>query len=35
MIILCNTLLLKNKAHAIPAIIGKLIKPTAAIDRVI
>ena len=35
MINLCNTLLLKVKAHEIPADIGKTIKPTPVIDKVI
>ena len=35
MIILCNTLLPHDRVHAIPADIGKIIKPTPVIDRVI
>ena len=35
MINLCNTLLPKNKVQAIPADIGKIIKPIPVIDRVI
>ena len=34
MIILCNTMLLSDKAQAIPADIVKLIKPIPLIDRV-
>ena len=32
MIPLCNTLLPNDKSHAIPADIGKLIKPIPVID---
>ena len=35
MINLCNTLLPKDRVPAIPADIGKLIKPIPVIDRVI
>ena len=35
MINLCNTLLPNDRVQAIPAYIGKKIKPTAVIDRVI
>ena len=35
MINLCNTLLPKDRVQAIPADMGKLIKPTPVIDRVI
>ena len=35
MINLCNTLLPNDRAHAIPADIGKTIKPIPVIDRVI
>ena len=35
MIIICNILLVKDKVHAIPADIGKTIKPKSVIDRVI
>ena len=35
MINLCNTLLPKDRPQAIPADIGKIIKPTPVIDRVI
>ena len=34
MINLCNTLLPSDKVHAIPAVIGKRIKPIPVIDRV-
>ena len=32
---ICNTLLPNDKVQAIPADIGKIIKPIAVIDRVI
>ena len=35
MTILCNTLLPNDRVHAIPADIGKVIKPIPLIDRVI
>ena len=35
MIILCNTLLVTDKVHAIPADLGKKIKPTPVTGRVI
>ena len=35
MINLCNTLLPKDRVQAIPADIGKIIKPIPVIDRVI
>ena len=35
MINLCKTLLLNDRAQAIPADIGKIIRPTPVIDRVI
>ena len=35
MIILCNTLFSSDKVQALPADIGKTIKPTPVIDRVI
>ena len=35
MINLCNILLPNDKVHAIPADIGKIIKPMPVIDRVI
>ena len=35
MINLCNTLLPSDRVHAIPADIGKIIKPTPVIDKVI
>ena len=35
MINLCNTLLPNDRVHAIAADIGKTVKPTAVIDRVI
>ena len=35
MINLCNILLLNDSPQAIPADIGKIIKPTPVIDRVI
>ena len=35
MINLCNTLLPNDRPHAIPADIGKIIKPTAVTDKVI
>ena len=35
MINLCNILLPKDRPQAIPADIGKIIKPTPVIDRVI
>ena len=35
MIILCNTLLPNDRVQAIPADIGKIIKPIPVIDRVI
>ena len=35
MINLCNTLLLNDKVQAIPADIGKIIKPTPVIDEFI
>ena len=35
MIIQCNTLLANDRVHAIPADIGKTIKPIPVIDRVI
>ena len=35
MIILCNTLLPNDKPQAIPADMGKIIKPIPVIDRVI
>ena len=35
MIILCNTLLPNDKVQAIPADIGKVIKPTPVTDKVI
>ena len=34
MIIFCNTLLSNDKAHALPADIGKIFKPKPVIDRV-
>ena len=33
MIIFCNTLLPKDKAHAIPTVFGKTIKPIPVTDR--
>ena len=33
MINLCNTLLPNDKVQAIPAVIGKIIKPIPVIDR--
>ena len=35
MIILCNTLLPKDRVQAIPADMGKTIKPIPAVDKVI
>ena len=35
MIILCNTLLPNDKVQAIPADIGKIIKPTPVTEKVI
>ena len=35
MVNLCNTLLPNDRAHAIPADTGKIIKPTPVIDRLI
>ena len=35
MIVLCNTLLPNDRVHAIPADIGKIIKPIPVTDRVI
>ena len=35
MINLCNTLLANDRVQAIPADIGKIIKPTPVIDKVI
>ena len=35
MINLCNTLLPNDRVHAIPADMGKIIKPIPVIDRVI
>ena len=35
MINLCNTLLPNDRVHAIPADIGKTIKPIPVIDRII
>ena len=35
MINLCNTLLQNDRVHAIPADIGKIIKPIPVIDKVI
>ena len=34
MIILCNSLLPNDRVQAVPADIGKIIKPTPVIDRV-
>ena len=33
MIILCKTLLINGRVHAMPADIGKIIKPTPIIER--
>ena len=33
--IFCDTLLPNDRVHAIPADIGRIIKPTAVIDKVI
>ena len=35
MITLCNTLLVRNRVHVIPADIGKKIKPMPVIDKVL
>ena len=32
---LCNTLLPNDRVHAIPADIGKIIKPTPVIDKLL
>ena len=35
MIILCNTLLPNDRAHAVPAVIGKLINPIPVVDKIL